>query len=56
MVRGDLLDDAGTLHLEKAGLVAYNHGLYQKLGEVMGFFGWSVARKDDLEKRMKSYR
>ena len=56
MVRGDLLDDAGTLHLEKAGLVAYNHGLYQKLGEVMGFFGWSVARKEILEKRMKSYR
>ena len=56
MVRGDLLDDAGTLHLEKAGLVAYNHGLYQKLGEVMGFFGWSVARKEIYEKRMSAFQ
>ncbi len=55
-VRKDLLDEKGALHLEKAGLVAYSHGLYHKLGEVMGFFGWSVARKEVLEKRMKAYR
>ena len=55
-VRKDLLDDKGALHLEKAGLVAYSHGLYHKLGEVMGFFGWSVARPEVLEKRMKEYR
>ena len=54
-VRDDLLDDSGSLHLEKAKLVAYSHGLYQKLGEVMGFFGWSVARKEVFEKRMNSY-
>lgn len=52
MVRSDLLDEHGTLHLEKARLVAYSHGLYQKLGDVMGFFGWSVARKEVLERRM----
>ena len=51
-VRKDLLDEKGALHLEKAGLVAYSHGLYHKLGEVMGFFGWSVARPEVLEKRM----
>ena len=56
MVRDDLLDESGSLHLEKAGLIAYSHGLYQKLGEVMGFFGWSVARKEVLEKRMNAYR
>ena len=56
MVRSDLLDNAGTLHLEKAKLVAYSHGLYQKLGEVMGFFGWSVARKEVFEKRMSVYQ
>ena len=55
-VREDLLDEKGSLHLEKAGLVAYSHGLYQKLGGVMGFFGWSVARPEVFEKRMKEYR
>ena len=56
MIRQDLLDEKGTLHLEKAGLIAYSHGLYQKLGEVIGFFGWSVAREDVLQRRMKDYR
>lgn len=52
-VRKDLIDEGGALHLEKAGLVAYSHGLYHRLGDVMGFFGWSVARPEVLEKRMK---
>ena len=52
-VRADLMDEKGGLHLEKARLVAYNHGLYQKLGPVLGFFGWSVARKEVLKRRMK---
>ena len=56
MVRDDLLDEGGSLHLEQAGLVAYSHGLYQRLGDVLGFFGWSVARKEVFEKRMKTYR
>ena len=56
MVRKDLLDEEGRLHLEKAGLIAYSHGLYQKLGDVIGFFGWSVAREDVFERRMKDYR
>ena len=55
-VRKDLLDEKGALHLEKAGLVAYSHGLYHKLGEVMGFFGWSVARPEVFAKRMGSLR
>ena len=56
LVREDNLDENGSLHLEKAGLICYNHGLYQKLGDVMGFFGYSVARKDVFQKRMKAYR
>ena len=56
MVRKDLVDEKGGLHLEKAGLIAYSHGLYQRLGEVLGFYGWSVARKDIYEKRMSAYR
>ena len=55
-VREDLIDEKGGLHLEKAKLIAYSHGLYQKLGDVMGFFGWSVARKEVLDKRMAQYR
>ena len=55
-IREDLLDDHGGLHLEKACLVAYNHGLYQKLGDVMGFFGWSVARDEVLKRRMAAFR
>ena len=55
-IRKDLLDEKGGLHLEKARLIAYNHGLYQRLGDVLGFFGWSVAREDVLKKRMAAYR
>lgn len=53
-VRADLVDERGGIHLEKAGLVAYNHGLYQRLGEVLGFFGWSVAREDVLKRRLRN--
>ena len=56
MIRKDLLDEKGGLHLEKAGLITYSHGLYQKLGEVIGFFGWSVAREEVLQRRMSVYR
>lgn len=55
-VRDDLFDADGSLHLERAGLVAYNHGVYQRTAEVLGFFGYSVARPDVLERRMKNYR
>lgn len=40
-----LLDSAGKLHLEKAGLLAYAHGDYYALGKQLGKFGWSVRRK-----------
>ncbi len=56
MVRQDLLDSDGRLHMEKAGLIAYSHGLYQRLGDVIGFFGWSVARNEVFERRMRDYR
>lgn len=55
-VRDDLFDADGSLHLERAGLVAYNHGVYQRTAEVLGFFGYSVARDEVLERRMKQYR
>ncbi len=55
-VRKDLLDETGKLRLDKARLVAYSHGLYQKLGSVMGVFGWSVAREEVLERRMSELK
>lgn len=55
-VRDDLFDPDGSLHLERAGLVCYDHGVYQRASDVLGFFGYSVARPEVLEKRMKSYR
>ena len=51
-VRDDLFAADGSLHLEKAGLVTYTHGTYQKAADVLGFFGYSVARSEVLKRRM----
>ena len=40
-----LMDDKGRLDLGKAKLVAYSHGEYFMLGEKLGKFGYSVAKK-----------
>ncbi|SFP99190.1 NADH-FMN oxidoreductase RutF, flavin reductase (DIM6/NTAB) family [Butyrivibrio proteoclasticus] len=40
-----LLDEKGKLDLGKAKLVAYSHGEYFMLGEKVGKFGYSVAKK-----------
>lgn len=55
-VREDLFDADGSMHLERAGLVSYSHGVYQRAGEPLGFFGWSVARRDVLDRRMSALR
>lgn len=47
-----LLDAEGKLCLDKAKLVAYNHGEYFQLGDKLGFFGYSVANDEVFEKRM----
>ena len=43
-VRDDLFNPDGTLHFERAGLVCYAHGTYLRAQDVLGFFGYSVAR------------
>ncbi|MBP5654532.1 MAG: flavin reductase family protein [Clostridiales bacterium] len=48
-----LMDDNGKVCLDKANLVAYNHGEYFLLGEKLGFFGYSVAAPDVFERRMR---
>lgn len=40
-----LLDENGKIHLEWAKLIAYAHGEYYALGERLGKFGFSAARK-----------
>ena len=39
------LDETGKFDLKKAELVAYSHGEYFELGEKIGKFGFSVAKK-----------
>ena len=51
-VREDLMDEDGAIRLERAGLIAYSHGVYSALGEALGFFGFSVAAPDVLARRM----
>ena len=55
-VRPELMDEAGRIDYAKAQLVAYNHGNYYALGEALGFFGYSVAAPDVLERRMKQLK
>ena len=49
---GALLDGSGRLRLDRAGLIAYVHGEYRQLGDLVGFFGYSVADPAVLARRM----
>lgn len=49
----DLLDQKDRLCLDKAGLIAYVHGEYRKLGDPAGFFGFSVASPKILARRLR---
>lgn len=43
----ELIDaQTGAFRLDKAGLMAYSHGGYFKLGEKLGTFGWSVKKQN----------
>ena len=55
-VQEELFDADGSMHLERAELVTKAHGVYQKATDVLGFFGYSVARPDVLKRRMSVYR
>ena len=47
----DLLDERGTFHLEKAGLMAYSHGRYFDLGKELGSFGYSIRKHKKKHKK-----
>ena len=55
-VQEDLFDEDGSMHLERAELVTKAHGVYQKATDVLGFFGYSVARPDVFKRRMAVYK
>lgn len=39
------MDENNKFHLEQADLVAYSHGSYYALGDLLGTFGFSVRKK-----------
>ena len=39
------MDKTGKFHLNETGLMAYSHGAYVELGNVIGTFGYSVKKK-----------
>lgn len=47
------MDEKGTFHLNDAGLVAYSHGTYYKLGQALGTFGYSVRKNKKTVKKRK---
>ncbi len=44
--REDLMDEKGKIHFENADLLAYSHGEYYSLGEVVGRFGFSTDKPE----------
>ena len=52
-VEEKLLDEAGKLHLEKAGLMAYSHWEYFAIGKKIGSFGYSVRKKRPKNPNLK---
>lgn len=55
-VSRDIMDETGKIDLRKADLTSYSHGVYYALGDAMGFFGYSVAAPDVLDRRMKELK
>lgn len=53
-IDGDLLDEKGKLHIEKAGLLTYAHGNYFALGKKIGSFGFSCKQKRPKDVRIKN--
>lgn len=51
-----LFKKSGKLALEDANLVVFSHGEYYRVGEYLGFFGYSVASKEALQRRTKGKR
>ena len=51
-----ILDEAGKIRFDKAGLLAYAHGEYYALGEKLGKFGFSTEKATRPGSRKKSIK
>ena len=52
-VADELFDEDGSVHLERVDLIAFAHGEYHPIRpRPEGFFGYSVARPEVLERRL----
>ena len=47
------IDENDKFDMDKTGLICYSHGEYYSLGRMLGFFGYSVASPEVLERRMR---
>ncbi len=48
-----LLDEKDKLHLDKADLICYSHGEYWTLKESIGHFGYSIRKKEVIQRERK---
>lgn len=55
-IRPDLIDEKGSIHFERAELIAYNHGVYYALADALGFYGYSVAAPEVYARRMAALK
>ena len=51
LLEGEKLCINRALDLQRAELIAYSHGEYFRLGEVIDHFGWSVRKKPKTKRR-----
>lgn len=49
-----LMDSDGKLNLDKADLICYSHGEYWSLDKSLGYFGYSVTKKETLVRNKKN--
>ncbi len=48
-IEDQYLDKTGKLRLDLAEMICYSHGAYYGLGELLGTFGYSVAKKPKVK-------
>ena len=53
-VQEQYFTESGSIDEQKMKLVGYVHGKYRALGAEIGFFGFSIARKKILRRRMNN--
>ncbi len=52
-IKEEYFTESGSIDEEKMDLVAYVHGKYRALSQELGFFGYSIASPEVLERRLK---